>query len=66
MSMVFSDTTNRTGIMQSLEDLTGTQDVSSYSTEVKTKSINLAMDDYQNIVKEVAGTWQADDSNHTK
>lgn len=64
--MVFSDTTNRTGIIQSLEDLTGTQDVSSYSTEVKTKSINLALDDYQNVVKEVAGTWQADDSNHTK
>lgn len=66
MSMVFSDTTNRIGLIQSLEDLTGTQDVSSYSTKVKTKDINLALDDYQNLVKEVSGTWQADDSNHTK
>lgn len=64
--MVFSDTTNRTGIIQSLEDLTSTQDVSSYSTAVKTKDINLAFDDYQNLVKQVSGTWQADDSNHTK
>jgi len=64
--MVFSDTTNRTGIIQSLEDITSTQDVSSYSTAVKTKDINLAFDDYQNLVKQVAGTWQADDANHTK
>lgn len=64
--MIFSDTTNRTGIIQSLEDLTSTQDVSSYSTAVKTKDINLAFDDYQNLVKQVSGTWQADDSNHTK
>jgi len=64
--MRFSDTTNRTGILQMLEDLTGTQDVSSYTTAVKTKDLNLAFDDYQNLVKHVSGTWQADDSNHTK
>lgn len=64
--MVFSDTTNRTGIIQSLEDITSTQDVSSYSTAVKTKDINLAFDDYSNLVKQVSSTWQADDSNHTK
>lgn len=64
--MVISDTTNRTGIVQLLEDLTGTQNVSSYSTAVKIRDINLAFDDYQNLVKKVAGTWQADDSNHTK
>jgi hypothetical protein len=64
--MVISDTTTRTGIVQLLEDLTGTQNVSSYSTAVKIRDINLAFDDYQNMVKKVAGTWQADDSNHTK
>lgn len=66
--MVFSDTTDRDGIVQSLEDLTGTQSVSSgtYPLKVKTKDINLAFDDYQNMVKQVANTWQADDSNHTK
>jgi hypothetical protein len=64
--MVFSDTTNRTGIVQSLEDLTGTQNISSYSTAVKTKDINLAFDDYSNLVKQVSSTWQADDTNHVK
>jgi len=64
--MVISDTTTRTGVVQLLEDLTSTQDVSSYSTSVKLRDINLAFDDYQNLVKKVAGTWQADDANHTK
>lgn len=64
--MLFSDTTTRTGLLQLVEDLTGTQNVSSYSTAIKTRDINLAFDDYQNLVKKVAGTWEADDSNHTK
>lgn len=66
--MVFSETTNRTGIVQLLEDLTSTQSAttSSYTLAVKTRDINLAFDDYQNLVKRVAGSWQADDSNHTK
>lgn len=64
--MIFSDTTNRTGIIQFLEDDTSTQDVSSYSTAVKTTRINAAYDDYQKLVVKVAGTWQADDTKHTK
>lgn len=66
--MVISDTTNRTGIVQLLEDLTSTQSAtsSSYALAVKIRDINLAFDDYQNFVKQVSGTWQADDSNHTK
>lgn len=64
--MIFSDTTNRVGIIQFLEDDTSTQDVSSYSTAVKTARINAAFDDYQKMVVRVAGTWQADDTNHTK
>lgn len=64
--MVFSDTTNRTGILQFHEDDTSTQDVSSYSTAVKTARINAAFDDYQKLVVRVAGTWQADDTTHTK
>lgn len=64
--MVFSDTTNRTGILQFLEDDTSTQDVSSYSTAVKTARLNSAFDDYQKLVVKVAGTWQADDTKHTK
>jgi hypothetical protein len=60
--------TYRTGLIQGLEDLTGTQSAStsSYTRAVKTRDINLAFDDYQNLVKRVSGTWQADDSNHTK
>lgn len=64
--MIFSDVAGRTGIVQSLEDLTGTRDDSSYPTAVKTKDINLAFDDYQNLVKQVSGTWLAEDTNHTK
>ena len=66
--MVFSETTNRTGLIQLLEDLTNTQSSSStsYPLAVKTRDINSAFDEYQNYVKRTAGTWQADDTNHTK
>lgn len=66
--MQYRNTTDRTGIVDLLEDLTDSQSTatSNYTIEVKTRDINLAFDDYQNFVKSVAGTWQADDSNHTK
>jgi hypothetical protein len=64
--MVINDTTDRTGIVQALEDATGTQSVSSYSSAIKIRDINLAFDDYQNMVKRTAGSWQADDTRHTK
>lgn len=66
--MVYSNTTDRTGIIELLEDLTSTQSAttSSYPLKTKTRDINLAFDDYQNIVKNASGTWQMDDSNHTK
>lgn len=59
---------NYTGIVQLLEDWTSTQGSAStnYPLAKKTRDINLAFDDYQNMVKRVAGTWQADDTNHTK
>lgn len=66
--MIYSDTVNRTGIIQVLEDLTSTQSAtsSSYPLATKTRDINMAFDDYQTIVTEASGTWQLDDSNHTK
>lgn len=66
--MQYRNTTDRTGIVDLLEDLTDSQSTatSNYTIEVKTRDINLAFDDYQNFVKSVAGTWQADDTNHTK
>lgn len=66
--MVINDTTTRTGIVQVLEDLTSTQSAStsSYPLATKIRDINMAFDDYQTIVTEASGTWQLDDSNHTK
>lgn len=64
--MVISKVSDRTGIIQFLERETGTQNVSAYTTAIKLVDINQAYDDYQNLVKRVAGSWQADDSNHTK
>ncbi len=66
--MIYSDVTNRVGIVQVLEDLTSTQSAStsSYPLATKTRDINMAFDDYQTIVTEASGTWQLDDSNHTK
>lgn len=64
--MVISKVSDRTGIIQFLERETGTQNVSAYTTAIKLVDINLAFDDYQSLVKKVSGTWQADDSNHTK
>lgn len=66
--MQINDTTNRTGIVQVLEDLTSTQSAStsSYPLATKIRDINMAFDDYQTIVTEASGTWQLDDSNHTK
>lgn len=64
--MVFSDTTNRTGIVQLLEDLTSTTGSAStnYNLATKVRDINNAFADYQMISTMAAGTWQADDTNH--
>jgi hypothetical protein len=66
--MVFSDTTNRLGIIELLEDWTDTQSASSgsYPLATKTRDINLAFDDYMALSTPSSGTWQADDSNHTR
>lgn len=66
--MVTNDTTNRLGLIQLLEDLSETQSntSSSYPLQTKVRDLNLGYDDYQNFVKQVSGTWQTDDSNHTK
>ncbi len=66
--MQYTDPINRTGLVQLLEDLTSTQSAttSSYPLATKTRDINLALDEYFNLVKRFAGTWQADDSNHVR
>lgn len=61
--------TYRTGLVQLVQDLTdtgGTASSESYTRAEITRDINSAFDDYQNLVKQSSGTWQADDFNHTK
>lgn len=64
MSLQFSDTTNRRGIIELIDDILGT-DSTQYSTAKKTRDINLALDEVMAMIFEVGGTWQYDDSNHT-
>ena len=65
--MQFSDTTNRTGIIQLIEDNTGTQSAStsSYSLATKTRDVNNAYANYFLIAASTEGRWQVDDTNHT-
>lgn len=66
--MQYRDTTDRTGIVELLEDLTETQSASSSSYPIarKTRDINNALDDFAVLSVSSSGTWQADDTNHTK
>ncbi len=65
MGLPFSDTTNRTGIIQLIEDRTTTQSAtgSSYSLATKTRDINLAFARFQSIAVDASGRWQVDDTN---
>lgn len=70
MSLSFSDTTNKDGILQRIEQELGFSDayISGDSTRLKfwTGSINLALDKAFHIIFGADGRWQFDDSNHTK
>lgn len=63
--MVFSNTTDRTGIVELLEDLTNTQSssTSSYPLKTKTRDINNAFANYNMIAQKSSGAWEADDTN---
>lgn len=65
--MQFSDTTNRTGIIELIEDLTGTQGAttSSYSLKTKTRDVNNAYSRYFMVAVRAEGRWQVDDTNQT-
>lgn len=65
--MKFNDTTNKNGIIQGIEKMTGTQSsaTSSYPLADKTRDVNLALDNYNILANDAAGRWQsADDTNH--
>src|SRR3990167_9318241 len=70
MSHEFSDTTNNDGLVQHFEEEIGANpaDVSGNTTQLKmfTALVNQALDDFWNIALPASGTWQLDDSNHTK
>ena len=65
--MQYSDSTNRTGIVQLLEDLTTTQSAStsSYPIATKTRDINNTLSKYTQLAISSQGRWQFDDTNHT-
>lgn len=64
MSIQFSDTTNKTGLVETLARYTGTQTAttSTYTLAQKTLDINNAYAHFFRIANEAAGNWQADDT----
>ena len=68
MSLKFSDTTNKDGIIQRIEDELGFSDgyITGDSTMMAkfTANVNLAHDDALRLIFSAGGTWQFDDSNH--
>jgi hypothetical protein len=69
MSIVFSDTTNKNGIMQLIEKNCGFSDgdITGNATRLAqfTGDVNLAVDELLGFMFPLGGTWQLDDSNHT-
>ncbi len=70
MSISFSDTTNKDGLIQFVEDTLGFPDgyISGDTTRLKqwTGKLNLALDKAFHVFFSADGRWQFDDSNHTK
>lgn len=69
MSIQFSDTTNKKGLVQFYEKEIGADYgyISGNSDRLKgfTASVNLAVDDFLDILLKSSGTWKPDDSNQT-
>lgn len=67
MAIQFSDTTNRNGLVQLIEDRTNTNSAtsSSYSLATKTRDINSAFAKFMMIAVQASGRWQVDDTNQT-
>lgn len=69
MSLQFSDTTNKGGILQKIERLCklGDGGITGNTQRLKdfTSDVNLALDEVTAMIFTSSGTWQYDDSNHT-
>lgn len=64
MSLVFSNSTLKSGIVELIDDTVKTNS-STYPIANKVRDINLALDKVYSIIFTAAGTWQFDDSNFT-
>jgi len=60
--MIFSDTSNGVGIVQTIDDLVNTSEAS-YSIKKKTRDINEALNRYWLMAISADGTWKIDDTN---
>lgn len=65
MSLVFSDTSTKNGIVELIDEIVDTNSTS-YSLNSKARDVNLAALRMQMIAIESEGKFQVDDSNHTK
>lgn len=64
MSLQFSDTINKSGIVQRILKRTGANEIS-YPIEDITADVNLALDNVLAQIFSCGGTWQFDDISHT-
>lgn len=64
VSLQFSDTTNKRGIIE-LIDANVNTNATQYPVVDKTRDVNLALDRVFALIFQVGGTWQFDDSNQT-
>lgn len=64
MSLVFSESTNKTGICEMIDEACGTTPIT-FPVARKVGKVNLALDDVFAIALKARG-WQLDDFNHTK
>jgi len=70
MSLAYNNTSSNNGIIQEIEKECGFEygAISGNTALLQeiTSQVNLALDDYLSIGLTASGTWQLDDSNHTK
>lgn len=64
MSLPFSDTTNKAGIVELIDDICDSN-TTTYSLLRKTRDINLALAYVWALIFKSGGTWQYDDNNQT-
>jgi hypothetical protein len=64
MSLVFSNSSTKAGIVELIDANVGTSSTS-YPLAEKVRDVNMALDRVLSLIFQVGGTWQFDDSNQT-